>query len=175
MICSTCHSLPFIFCQPLTGHLLATRRVFMEKQKTRSLLVHLVHAPSFYCFVFVVFLLLLSYGFYFVCIIFVIFYFLCCVCLFSIFILWPWITFFCIPLESRFPWLLSETIIYFIFINKTKHNVTGYLFPQIYTQLAGAVFDSDKEVMLVQWYNEIISFENWDLSTMNKICIKENK
>ena len=47
LICSTCHSFPFLFRLPRTWLLWATRRVFLEKQRTLTLPMHLVHVPSF--------------------------------------------------------------------------------------------------------------------------------
>ena len=77
LICSMCHSFPLSFVYPGLDFLWATRRVFLEKQRTLTIPVHLVHAPSFLwspsC----------SFTFVTLCVLFWLFYVLCSVCLFS--------------------------------------------------------------------------------------------
>ena len=46
-ICSPCHSFPFLFCLPRTWLLWATLWVFLEQQRTLTLLAHLFHALVF--------------------------------------------------------------------------------------------------------------------------------
>ena len=76
-ICSTCHNFLSSFVYPGLVCLWATRRVFLEKQRTLTLPVQLVHAPSFMLgpscsFTFVTFYALFQLR-----------YVLCCVGLFS--------------------------------------------------------------------------------------------
>ena len=86
----TCN-FPFLFH---LDFLWTTQRVSLEKLRMVTLLVHLVHAPSF-SEVWVAHLLLL------LCV-------LCWVCLFSMSGLCPWITFFWLLLEPWVPWLLFQ-------------------------------------------------------------------
>ena len=95
-ICSMCISFPFLFCVHLyleLDFLLTTVRVFLEKQRTLTLPMHLVYASCF----FVESELLL----YFCCFV--------CIILFQVFVVggcFPCLVFVLrFPLESWFPWL----------------------------------------------------------------------